>query len=122
MSHTGSDSVPVSGEPSSVVLIGTRANTPFSVVFHDGMPQSAQQRTRIAHGVHAYAVWPAVNPYFHSAGDIGRAPDSRSDFRRNRCFGCQTYRRNSAVQMTDPTPAMTSVMRWKDAVADAMNW
>ena len=35
----------------------------------------------------------------------------RSDFSRNRVFGCQTNRKKSAVQTTEKTPATTSVTR-----------
>src|SRR3989441_10078824 len=46
---------------------------------------------------------------------------SRSDFSRKRVFGCQTKRRNSAVQITENTPETTSVIRWNSLVPDAMN-
>src|SRR5215831_19360435 len=49
------------------------------------------------------------------------AAASRSDFSRKRLFGCQTKRRNRAVQITEKTPATTSVMRWVGAQPDAKN-
>src|SRR4051812_5313601 len=56
MSHTGSDSVPASGEPSSVVFTGTSAKTLLRAFFHAGAPHSAQHSTRITHGSHACTV------------------------------------------------------------------
>src|SRR5450759_2383285 len=47
------------------------------------------------------------------------ASASRSDFSRKRVFGCQTKRRNKAVQMTEKTPDTTSVIRWNSLVAEA---
>src|ERR1039458_955065 len=118
MSQPGSESVPVNGEPRSVVLIFTFEKTLFRVVFHVGIPQMPQQRIRIIQGSQAYAVWPTVYLYFHVSG--GAAPAvaafafaaSRSDFNRKRVLGCQTKRRKRAVQTTEKTPDTTSVMRW----------
>src|SRR6187401_50103 len=123
MSHAGSDSGPLSGEPSSVVSMVTRCRELFSVVLNDGIPHSAQQRIRIAHGVQAYAVWPAEYLYVHAgSGAPVAAPvasAARSDFNRKRVFGCHTNRRKSPVHITEKTPATTSVMRWKDSVLEA---
>src|ERR1017187_9576266 len=121
MPHPGRESVPVNGEPRSVVLTFTSEKTLFSVVFHLGIPQMPQQRIRIIQGSQAYAVWPAVYLYFHTSA--GAAPTvaafafaaSRSDFNRKRVFGCQTKRRKRAVQMTEKTPETTSVIRWVGA-------
>src|SRR5512138_3416631 len=49
------------------------------------------------------------------------AAASRSDLRRKRIFGCQTKRRKRAVQITENTPATTSVMRWVGAQPEARN-
>src|ERR1700693_6606625 len=57
MSHAGRESVPLNGDPRSVVSILTVWNTLFSFVFQVGIPQRPQQRIRIAHGGQAYAVW-----------------------------------------------------------------
>src|ERR1035437_1456991 len=46
-------------------------------------------------------------------------PACRSDCSRNRFLGCQTKRRNRAVQMTEKTPETTSVMRWVGAQLEA---
>src|SRR5262249_37952414 len=65
--------------------------------------------------------------YFQPSDPLAAAatvvpPDaSRSDFSRKRVFGCQTKRRKSAVQITENTPATTSVMRWVGAQPDAKN-
>src|SRR5271157_4362806 len=91
------------------------------------MPQTAQQTMRIVHGTQAYAVWPAVYGYTHSDLSVvtvavlfpALARAARSDRSRNRVLGCQTKLRNKAVQMTENTPATTSVMRWKACVEDA---
>src|ERR1019366_1395279 len=125
MSHPGRESVPVNGEPRSVVLTFTSEKTLFSVVFHLGIPQMPQQRIRIIQGSQAYAVWPAVYLYFHTSA--GAAPTvaafvfaaSRSDFNRKRVFGCQTKRRKRAVRMTEKTPETTSVIRWVGAQPEA---
>src|ERR1039457_2829268 len=124
MSQPGSDSVPVKGEPRSVVLIFTSEKRLFKVVFHFGMPQIPQQRIRSVQGSQAYAVWPTVYLYFQtSAGAAPAAPfafaSSRSDFSRKRVFGCQTKRRKRAVQTTEKTPDTTSVMRWVGASPEA---
>src|SRR5262245_42402242 len=100
--------------------MGTELSEVFSHVLNDGIPQRAQHRIRIAHGAHACAVWPAVYLYFHSAaGTADFTSPSRSDRRRNRSFGCHTYRRKSAVQITEKTPASTSVMRWNEFAPEA---
>src|SRR5664279_3149207 len=117
MSQPGSDSVPVKGEPRSVVLIFTFEKTLFRVVFHLGMPQIPQQTIRSVQGSQAYAVWPTVYLYFQVSGGATPAAAfavavARSDFSRKRVFGCQTKRRKRAVQTTEKTPDTTSVMRW----------
>src|SRR5512133_612914 len=74
---------------------------------------------RITQGSHAYAVSPKLYGYFQSPPSAAAAPTLRvvpsaavrSDLRRKRVLGCQTYRRNRAVQMTEKTPETTSVMR-----------
>src|SRR5579859_3710955 len=81
---------------------------------------------RIVHGSQAYAVWPALYAYFHSVASVvavavlfpALARASRSDRSRKRVLGCQTKRRNRAVQMTEKTPETTSVMRWNNCVEE----
>src|ERR1017187_1405816 len=127
--QAGSERVPANFEPSSVVLIFTPAKSALRKLFQAGMPQAAQQRISIAHGVHAYAVWPRVYGYSHSlAGCVtppafsdAAASALRSDLRRKRVFGCQTKRRKRAVQITENTPDTTSVIRWKAWVWEARN-
>ena len=53
MSQPGSESVPLKGEPRSVVLTFTFEKALLSVAFHLGMPQTAQQRIRSVHGSQA---------------------------------------------------------------------
>ena len=53
MSHTGSESVPAKGEPSSVVAKVAPENRLFMYFLKSGVPQSAQHRIRITHGSHA---------------------------------------------------------------------
>src|ERR1039458_4057851 len=107
MSQPGSESVPVNGEPRSVVLIFTFEKTLFRVVFHVGIPQMPQQRIRIIQGNQAYAVWPTAYLYFHVSRAAAPAvaafafAASRSDFNRKRVFGCQTKRKKRAVQTTE---------------------
>src|SRR5215471_7135167 len=60
ISHAGSESFPLKGDPRSVVLILTFSKTLLSLVLKAGIPQSAQHRMRIAHGVQAPAVCPDV--------------------------------------------------------------
>src|SRR3954471_9546836 len=122
MSHTGRDSVPVSLEPNSVVSNLVPASRPSSQSLLDLKPQNTQHAIRIAHGSHAYAVWPSVYLYFQVDGAVlasAALPDSRSDLSRKRCLGCQTKRRNSAVQITENTPETTSVVRYKLTWPDA---
>src|SRR5207302_9544625 len=93
---------------------------------NSGMPQSAQQRMRMIHGVHARSVSPAPYLYFHAGAApaaASRLPAlssaSRSERSRKRVFGCQTKRMKSAVHTTEKTPDTTSVIRWNSFVADA---
>src|ERR1700675_902401 len=67
-----------------------------------------------------------VYGYFHSVLSVvtaalfpAFASASRSALSRKRVFGCQTKRRNNAVQMTEKTPETTSVIRWNSCVPDA---
>src|SRR5258707_11454863 len=121
MSQPGNESVPVSGEPRSVVLIFTPEKRLLSFVLLVGRPQNAQHAMRIAQGSQAYAVWPKVYLYFHVSGAAAPAVGafavaaSRSDFSRKRVFGCHTNLRKSAVQATEKTPETTSVIRWVGA-------
>ena len=124
MSHTGSESVPANGEPRSVVLNFTPEKRLFRKALNSGMPQSAQQRMRMIHGVHARSVSPTPYLYFHSwesvvAGARPLCSPSRSERSRNRVFGCQTKRMKSAVHTTEKTPDTTSVIRWNSFVPDA---
>src|SRR5512142_408336 len=48
-------------------------------------------------------------------------PLLRSDFNRKRLFGCQT-RRKSATQITEKTPAATSVIRKNSCELEMKNW
>src|SRR5437660_2442914 len=116
MSHTGSESVPANGEPTSVVLNFTPEKRLLRNALNSGMPQSAQQRMRMIHGVHARSVSPAPYLYFHSCAAPAAASRlpvlssaSRSERSRNRVFGCQTKRMKSAVHTTEKTPDTTSV-------------
>src|SRR5207249_2014664 len=101
MSHAGSESVPVNGEPSNVVLKVTAENKAFRYFFHSGMPHTAQQMIRIAQGIHAYTVSPTLYLYFHVVLSVvavavdcpAFAIASRSDFNRKRVLGCHTKRR-----------------------------
>src|SRR5207244_6551563 len=72
----------------------------LSVFLNAGIPHNAQQRMRMADSVHANIV------FVKSLCSLCLCGESLSDLRRNLVFGCQT-RRNSAVQMTEKTPAMT---------------
>src|SRR5262252_2167584 len=124
MSHAGNDSVPPNGEPSSVVLNVTEENRLLRYFLKSGMPQIAQHRIRMTHGSNAYAVCAAVYLYFHSLASLAAvlpafASASRSARNMKRVFGCQTKRRNSAVQMTEKTPETTSVIRWNSLLPDA---
>src|ERR1700733_11519656 len=64
MSHLGSDSVPVSLDPNSVVSSLTLAKTSLSQAFF--RPQTTQQAIRITHGSQAWTVSPGLYLYFHS--------------------------------------------------------
>src|SRR3982750_62425 len=108
MSHAGSDSVPAKGEPSSVVLNLNPEKRLLRNALNSGMPQSAQQRMRMIHGVHARGVSPTPYLYFHSCASPAAA-FSRSERSRKRVFGCHTKRMKSAVQITEKTPDTTSV-------------
>src|SRR5437870_4694352 len=92
MSHTGSENA-------------------LSVFLNAGIPHSAQQRIRIAHGIHANIV------FLKSPCSLCLCGESLSDFKRNRVLGCQS-RRKRAVQTTEKTPAMTSVTRCNEAIPD----
>src|SRR4051812_40677576 len=70
MSHTGRESVPANGEPSSVVLSLTSEKMPLSHVLNDGVPQSAQHATRMIHGIHAWIVSPVLYLYFQSLSSV----------------------------------------------------
>ena len=61
ISHAGSDSVPAKGEPSSVVLNLNPEKRLLRNALNSGMPQSAQHRMRMIHGIHARSVSPT--PY-----------------------------------------------------------
>src|SRR4051794_39891876 len=61
MSHAGSDSVPPKGEPRSVVLNLMPEKRLLRNALNSGIPQSAQHRIRMIHGVHARIVSPT--PY-----------------------------------------------------------
>src|SRR5437870_8978773 len=91
----------------------TGAENAFRVFLNAGMPHKAQQRMRMAHGVHANIV------FLKSPCSLCLCGESLSDFKRNRVFGCQTNRKKSAVQMTEKTPATTSVTRCNDDIPDA---
>ncbi len=54
--HTGSERVPENFEPKSVVSNFSFWNRLLSLVLKGGLPHSAQQRMRMAHGSHAPAV------------------------------------------------------------------
>src|SRR5579872_229539 len=124
MLHVGSDSVPENFPPNSVVSNFTFFIDSFAAFLNAGLPHSAQQRIRIVHGIHASIVWPAVYLYFQSLGAVVSValpspPTAISDRSMKRVFGCHTNRRNSAVQITENTPATTSVMRWNWFVLEA---
>src|SRR5437868_14331953 len=124
MSHTGSESVPAKGEPRSVVLNFTPEKRLFRKALNSGMPQSAQQRMRMIHGVHARSVSPTPYLYFHARASSAAvlpalSSASRSERSRKRVFGCHTKRMKSAVHTTEKTPETTSVMRWNSFVPDA---
>src|SRR5882672_560608 len=129
ISHTGRDKVPPKVEPNSVVLNVTPEKSVFMYFLKSGQPHSAQHRMRMTHGNHAWAVSLTLYLYFHSDASAvtvaallpAFASASRSDLSKNRVFGCQTKRRNNAVQMTEKTPETTSVIRWKALVPDAKN-
>src|SRR5437016_9127160 len=53
MSQTGSESVPAKGDPSNVVAKVAPEKRLFRYFLKSGMPQSAQHRIRITHGIHA---------------------------------------------------------------------
>src|SRR6266576_193673 len=53
MSHTGSERVPAKGDPSNVDAKVTPEKRLFRYFLNSGMPQSAQHRIRITHGIHA---------------------------------------------------------------------
>src|SRR5258705_4283310 len=109
MSQTGSEKVPMKSEPKSVVPKVTPEKILFKYFLNSGIPHSAQQKISITHGNHACTVSLAVYEYFHSLLSVvpvsvllpAFANASRSDRRRKRVFGCQTKRRNSAVQTTE---------------------
>jgi hypothetical protein len=56
MSHAGSESVPVKGEPSSVVFTGTFENALFRTFLSSGVPHSAQHAMRMTQGIQARTV------------------------------------------------------------------
>src|ERR1035437_4792153 len=76
MSQKGMERVPPNAEPRKEPLTLMDANTLLRAVFQLGMPQAAQQRIRIAHGSHAYAVSAKVYLYFPSSGCCVTVPGS----------------------------------------------
>src|SRR6185436_2884240 len=115
MSHTGRDRVPPRWEPNNVESNFVPANRPSSHFLFSGSPQNTQHAMRMAHGVQANTVSLTEYLYFQTLGGaaVSELSSVRSDLSRKRCLGCQTNRRNSAVQITENTPDTTSVVRYK---------
>src|SRR5207248_10988228 len=93
MLQTGSEYVPANFEPSSVVSNFEFFIDSFAAFLNEGVPHSAQQRMRMAHGIHASIVCPTLYLYFHSDRSVvneGPWPSPAaaiSDRSRKRVFG-----------------------------------